>query len=304
MCSLLHNNLSLFQIWLYLSVTSFFSMIIISGILFYLFYGRPTYDLWIYKINPSYPSPLKVKEEITTMLQGIAFSTICPSLSLFFVKNNWGNGYCGVDTYGYSWLIISFISVWFLSDFYEYIYHWLGHVNSFMWRLHKSHHSFYNPTPFAVIADSPIDQFFRAAPLFFFPLLFPVNIDMIFYTFSTLFFVNGLVQHSGFEFDKIDGHNKYILTSYHHYLHHAKSTIHYPIYNGQLFQIWDYLFQTVPRSESPTLETSSSCLCSKCCRARGERTLERYQQVEKPDYSKLMSFHFWWDGGKSEGKAN
>lgn len=218
------------------------------------------------------------------MLQGLIFSTICPSLIIYLTKNNIGYGYCNYNNYSYNWLFISFIIIWFLSDFYEWLYHYLGHYYSFMWNLHKEHHLFSNPTPFAVIADSPIDQFFRAAPILIFPLLFPVHLEMIFFMFSIFFYVNGLIQHSGYEIYFIDGHSKYFLTAYHHYLHHAKSVIHKPIYNGQLFQIWDYLFSST---------YTEKCLCSRCARENGEKTYEKWLEVEKPDYSILLKPSFW-----------
>ena len=44
------------------------------------------------------------------------------------------------------------------SDFYEFFYHRLGHVNFTFWQQHKHHHVFYNPSPFSVIADEWVDQ--------------------------------------------------------------------------------------------------------------------------------------------------
>ena len=36
-------------------------------------------------------------------------------------------------------------------------------------------------------------------------------------------------------------------------------------------------------------------ICAGCCRDRGERTREAYEQVVKPDYSKLFSIDIWMD---------
>jgi lathosterol oxidase len=219
------------------------------------------------------------------MIQGIAFSTICPALSLVLVRNNLSQGYCGVEQHGWTWLAISFFIVWFCTDLYEWAYHYSGHYFVSMWKLHKGHHQFYNPTPFAVVADDPIDQFFRAGPLLLFPLLFPVNMDLIFTMFFLMFYFHGLWQHSGYEIPFVDGHSKYILTSYHHYLHHAKSTVNKPFYNGQLLQIWDNLFQSKYEGE---------CLCSKCARNQGLRTKSKWEKVEIPDYSVLMHPSSWF----------
>jgi lathosterol oxidase len=197
---------SYLKIWLLLTIGSFLFLLACSSICFYFLYYRPKFAIWQYKINPEYPAPEKVKEEIIVMCQGILFSTICPALSIYLTQNHKGRGYCGVDDTngGYSWLIISFFIVWLVTDLYEFLYHYLGHKVSAMWALHKDHHRFFNPTPFAVVADSPVDQFFRAAPLFVLPLCIPINLDMIFTMFSVLFYMNGLMQHSGHEIALLD----------------------------------------------------------------------------------------------------
>ena len=48
--------------------------------------------------------------------------------------------------------------IWAGSDFYEFFYHRLGHVNFTFWQQHRHHHVFYNPSPFSVIADEWVDQ--------------------------------------------------------------------------------------------------------------------------------------------------
>jgi Delta7-sterol 5-desaturase len=286
-CYLASSDLSFLPLWGLLSLLSLLTLSLCSTALFYSLYLTPTYSLWKYKINPKFPSIQKIKEEILVMLQGILFSTICPALSIYLTRIDHGYGYCEIQQHGFLWLTISFFLVWFGSDFYEFLYHYLGHYYPFMWRLHKGHHSFSNPTPFAVIADNPIDQFFRAAPILFFPLLFPVHLEMIFFMYSILFYINGLIQHSGYDIPYIDSHSTLILTSYHHYLHHAKSIIHKPLYNGQLFQIWDQLFDSVDTSPR------SQCLCSRCARERGERTYEQWLAIEKPNYFPLFTLNFW-----------
>ena len=44
------------------------------------------------------------------------------------------------------------------------------HYFSALWTVHKHHHVFYNPSPFAVIADEYFDQFVRSTPLLLLPL--------------------------------------------------------------------------------------------------------------------------------------
>jgi lathosterol oxidase len=51
-----------------------------------------------------------------------------------------------------------------------------------MWEIHRHHHKFYNPSPFAVIADEAPDQLVRALPLLVLPIVMPMNMDLLFFT--------------------------------------------------------------------------------------------------------------------------
>jgi Delta7-sterol 5-desaturase len=90
-----------------------------------------------------------------------------------------------------------------------------------MWNVHKHHHVFFNPTPFAVIADELVDQFVRSLPLVILPAMLPINIDLLFLIFSTLFYGYGVYLHWGYESPYLSTHNPIFNTSYHHYSHHV-----------------------------------------------------------------------------------
>ena len=288
-CFLTNSNYSFFFLYFILSFLSFLSLFFFSSLLFYFLYFQPSFQIWKYKINSNYPTTSKIKQEIQIMLQGILFSTLPPTISIYLTRDSIGYGYCNINQYSLTWFFYSFFIIWIGSDFYEWLYHYLGHSYSVMWLLHKDHHLFTNPTPFAVISDSPIDQFFRALPLLLFPLLIPIHLELIFFIFSSFFLINGLIQHSGYEIPYISGHSKFILTSYHHYLHHSKSVLYKPIYNGQLLQIWDYL-----SSSTYVVNEKNKCLCSECGRKNGEKTYEKWLEIEKPDYSILLKPSFWF----------
>jgi sterol desaturase/sphingolipid hydroxylase (fatty acid hydroxylase superfamily) len=57
----------------------------------------------------------------------------------------------------------------------------MGHTLDLFWNVHKSHHQFYNPSPFSVIAEDYIDQIIGASPLLFIPAIVPINIDLLFF---------------------------------------------------------------------------------------------------------------------------
>ena len=108
------NDYSFFEIWSVLSLLSLLSLTAFSTISFNFLYVRPTFQMWRYKINPDYPPPIKVREEIIVMMRGLFFSTIPPALSIYLAKQNIGYGYCVVDELhgGWTYLFQSFFVVW------------------------------------------------------------------------------------------------------------------------------------------------------------------------------------------------
>jgi len=278
-----------FYTWMTLVGLSLVVISVLSGSLLYLYYVNPTFEQWQYKSNPQYPSPLKVREEIIAVCKGLLSATFCPSLALYLAQHGMSQAYCGTTDgkteYGVGYHVFSFFVVWIGVDLFEFFYHRMGHTTETFWNVHKSHHRFYNPSPFAVIADDWFDQLARALPLLVFPIIMPINMDLIFLEFALLFYVFGVYLHWGYEFDWLDAHNPYINSAFQHYCHHAVSVRNKPYHTGFFFKIWDQLAGSVYDKE---------CFCVKCERKAGKRSYELWLQVEKPDYSVLLKPSFWW----------
>eukprot|EP01133_Synstelium_polycarpum_P013000 gene13000-15291_t len=270
--------------WTFLSVAGLFFITLLSGLVFLRYYVKPTYEMWRWKTNPKYPSPDKVKEEILMMLKGMVTATFCPALALQMAQKGMSKAYCGVGEHGWGYLAVSFLLVWIASDFYEFFYHRMGHKYDFFWNMHKYHHVFYNPSPFAVIADEYVDQLVRSAPLLLFPMLVPINMDMMFLQFGIFFYGFGSYLHWGYEFSYPDAHHPIVNTSFQHYLHHSISIKNKPYHTGFFFKFWDQLFGSTYKG---------ACFCAKCEQAKGERTHEKWLKVEKHDYSVLLKPSFW-----------
>ena len=165
--------------WALLTALAFIIIMLQSGGLFYIFYANPTYDQWRRKTNPKFPSPEMVRAEVLQMCKGMATASLAPSMALYLQNKGKSQGYCGDGGYSLGYNFMGFMLVWILSDFWEFYYHRLGHTTLIGWKQHKYHHLFYNPSPFAVIADEYIDQFFRSLPMLLFPVLMPINIDVV-----------------------------------------------------------------------------------------------------------------------------
>lgn len=282
------NNFGAVSLWATMTILGLVSMIILSGAVFVPFYGRPTFERWQYKTNEKFPSPALVKKEIIHMCKGLFVATMCPTFTIMSAKWGISNAYCGAPTNPNTPSILAQICIIFLfTDFTEYAYHWVGHRFAFFWGVHRHHHMFYNPTPFAVIADEYLDQFVRTTPMVILPAMLPINMDLLFLIFASLFYGYGVYLHWGYESPLIDAHNPVLNTAYHHYIHHAISAKGRPIYTGFFFKIWDQLFNS---------NYDGKCSCVKC---RPVRTLQQWEKVVKPDYSVLLS-PSWWLSSESK----
>lgn len=100
----------------------------------------------------------QVRDEVVQTLKSILVATFCPALSLWLTRQGYSQAYCGVEPHGWGHIVLSFFVIWFGTDLWEFTYHYIGHTTAFGWEQHKPHHVFYNPSPFAVIADEALDQ--------------------------------------------------------------------------------------------------------------------------------------------------
>lgn len=269
-------------VWATMTISGFLAMMILSTIIFIPYYAKPTYEIWTRKCNPKFPSPALVRREIIQMTNGLIVATLLPAFSLFASTLGWSQGYCGdphqIGVVGH---IAQAVIIFGFSDLFEYVYHWVGHYSSTFWAIHRHHHAFYNPSPFAVIADEWPDQFMRTLPMAILPAIMPINVDLLFAIFATLFYGYGVYLHWGYESTWLSTHNPVFNTSYHHYMHHAISIIGKPIYTGFFFKIWDNMFGTCYQSP---------CQCVEC---RPKRSLKEWEETKKPDYSVLLSPKWW-----------
>ena len=275
------------NVWLWSAFFGTGIVLGLGGIVFHLYYVNPSFETWRWKTNPAFPSPEMIKVEVLKSTKGAVIGTFFPALALFLAQTNspYTKGYCGMtEERGVMYHVVQFAVMFVVTDFYEFFYHHLGHTIERCWDQHKSHHQFYNPSPFAVIADDFVDQVFRAGPMFVYPMLMPVNIDLMFAQWGTLFYIYGTYLHWGFESKYISAHNKVLNTAYDHHLHHRLSIKNKAIRTGFFLKIWDDMFGSIYKSD---------CLCVRCQHEQGKRTLDEFKKVHIPDYSILLSPSFW-----------
>ncbi|KAJ7645383.1 hypothetical protein B0H17DRAFT_1104073 [Mycena rosella] len=159
--------------------------------------------------------------------------------------------YNEVETYGYFYL---FASVPLFLLFTEYGIYWVHrglHLPFLYKHLHKPHHKWIIPTPFASHAFHPLDGYAQSIPIHVFVFLFPMHRFM----YLGLFVVVNCWTIFIHDSDMITGHplEKVINGPAHHTLHHMYFTVNY----GQYFTWADRVGNSYRQPESgldPLLE--------------------------------------------------
>eukprot|EP00921_Rhytidocystis_pertsovi_P002847 GHVQ01004790.1.p1 GENE.GHVQ01004790.1~~GHVQ01004790.1.p1 ORF type:complete len:258 (+),score=6.64 GHVQ01004790.1:318-1091(+) len=240
---------SLLSIWMTISALAWFFIMTTSSVAFYMYFWKPTFELWQRKSSPHYVPATKVREEIVQMNKGLIFSAFAPSLTIWLAQRGMTKAYSSTPDSWAQEFACQFL-YWLLLDVYEFLYHYGTHRIAVLWTFHKYHHTFPNPTPFAVIADEIVDQVIRSAPMVLFPLFLPLNVDLLFFQMACIHYAYGTYLHCGHELAVLDAHHPFMNTSYHHYCHHAVSIIHKPYHCGFVLSVSFFY-----------VEVSSTCYC-------------------------------------------
>jgi len=297
LCEIMNQSeLGFLETWILLTIAAWISLFLTSGLPFAYYYMFPTYEKWLVKTNRNYPAPEMVRSELFKSAKGVIFVTFCPTLALYLAKiGKFSKAYCGIEDYTRE--LAQFVFVFFAVDFFEWGWHYMGHRFDTLWAVHKPHHKYHNPTPWAVIADDAPDEIARGSPLFLLPMLMPINLELLFLQFILFFNFYGTLIHTGIDFSFLPIHGQtWLNTPYHHHIHHALSTKNKPMHTGFFLQIWDRTMGSVYAGEK--------CYCSVCDIKAGNRTPEAWEKMkaEIPDYTVLLKPSFWWNWEEKEVK--
>ncbi|KAG0143221.1 hypothetical protein CROQUDRAFT_673093 [Cronartium quercuum f. sp. fusiforme G11] len=142
--------------------------------------------------------------------------------------------------FGGGWMYIGISFVFFLcfTDFTIYLIHRWEHSPAIYKRIHKAHHKWVIPTPFASYAFHPVDGFLQSVPYHIFIFLFPLHKRLYLALFIFVTFWSILIHDS----ELIVNHplEQFINGPSHHTLHHLHFTCNY----GQYFTWADRLGST------------------------------------------------------------
>ncbi|KAK7214844.1 hypothetical protein V2G26_002847 [Clonostachys chloroleuca] len=180
--------------------------------------------------------------------------------------------YSNIDDYGWPWLIVSTLIYMMFNDLGIYWIHRLEHHPSIYKYIHKPHHKWIIPTPWASFAFHPLDGWAQSLPYHVFVYVCPMQKHLYMFLFVVVQLWTILI-HDG---DMITGHwlEDIINSPAHHTLHHMYFTCNY----GQYFTWADNYFDS-HRAPRPELDPINEAL-----RVMREKGLvdEKGNPVKKP----------------------
>lgn len=214
-----------------------------AGAAFLIFYVIWKRSFLKYKIQQRFPNTLRIGHEIQHSVY-TAFIFALMGTGIYFLKQaGFTRLYNDIHEFGWIYLVISFFFLTFLHDTYFYWTHRLMHHPKIFPLLHKVHHISNNPTPFASLSFHPLEAMVEIGIVPIAVLLVPFHplVLLLFASWSLFFNVMG---HLGYElFPKGFVHHpilKWINTSTHHNMHHARSNCNYGLY----YNFWDTVMGT------------------------------------------------------------
>lgn len=218
-------------------ILSLFAIANIGGYLLYFtvatFSFYAIYDKRL--LNHPQILPNQIRREIMCTVKSVPFMSV-PTVVLFFIEVR-GNSKLyndvGDSPLGYAGLALSCVTFIAFTDACIYWIHRFLHHRTVYKYLHKTHHTWKVPTPFASHAFHPIDGFLQSCPYHLYPFLFPLHKVtylglFIFVNIWTVSIHDGDYRVPGVLQPLVNG-------CAHHTDHHLFYNYNY----GQFFTLWD-----------------------------------------------------------------
>lgn len=218
-------------------VVSLFLVTNIGGYLLYLITATISYLFLYDKRLMEHPLflPNQIKLEILYTIKSVPLMSV-PTNVLFFIEvRGYSKLYDDVGTSKLDLIFIltSVVTFILFTDMCIYWIHRFLHHRSIYKYIHKDHHRWKVPTPYASHAFHPLDGFLQSCPYHIYPFLFPLHK----YTYLALFvFVNiWTVSIHDANYKVPDVLKPVVNGSAHHTDHHLFYNYNY----GQFFTLWD-----------------------------------------------------------------
>lgn len=213
---------------------SLFSITWIFGLLTYFLFATLSYIYIFDHRTFEHPKFLKnqIRLEIQQTMEALPVMALVTMPWFVAEVRGYSKMYADVQDYGWIYFVTQFPLFLLFTDSLIYLIHRALHSKYLYKRLHKPHHKWIMPTPFASHAFHPLDGYAQSLPYHIFPFIFPLHK----YAYIALFgFINvwTVMIHDGEYF----ANDPVINGAACHSLHHLKFSCNY----GQFTTLFDRL---------------------------------------------------------------
>lgn len=217
--------------------------LMISGLFYWLLWGRPPERVRALKLMKGQPADGTVRREIAWSLLSSAIYA-APAAIVFELWRLGGTAvYLNWHTLPLWYVPVSIFLYLFLHDTYFYWTHRLMHHPRLFRRVHRVHHESRPPTPWAAFSFHPWESVIGAVFLPLLALVLPIHVGAVLFIL-TLMTMAAVLNHCGWEvfprwwLTRWPGRN--LITAAHHDLHHRNPNVNFGLY----FRFWDKLMGT------------------------------------------------------------
>jgi lathosterol oxidase len=209
-------------------------IVMIFGAIIYFVFATLSYIFVFDKDTFKHPKYLKnqMRQEIWTTLQGFPLMAMLTSPFFMLEIHGYSFLYENIDDYGLWYLFAQFPIFLMFTDFGIYWIHRGLHHPLIYKQLHKKHHKWIMPTPYASHAFHPVDGWAQSVPYHIFPLVLPLHKAsyLVLFTFINIWTV---MIHDG----EYIANSPIINGAACHTMHHLYFNFNY----GQFTTLWDRL---------------------------------------------------------------
>lgn len=219
---------------------------VLSGWLLYFSFTTFSYFLLYDQKLEKHPKFLKnqKRKEIWLSFLAIPVETLLTVPWFVMEVRGYSKLYSNIADYGWAYFILSIALFLFYTDCLIYWIHRFLHHPLVYKALHKPHHKWKVPTPFASHAFHPIDGYLQSLPYHMFVFTLPMHRVLYIGLFLFVNFWTISIHDGNFvsEFKFING-------AAHHTVHHLEYSYNY----GQYFTLWDRLGGSFKQPERDSL---------------------------------------------------
>jgi len=232
------KDLTDFEAMLFATIFFIGRYVLIAGTMYSVFYLIFKTRFLQQKIQKKWPKRTQIRSEIGYSLG--TFAIFGSAIWLFIRWNNSGYTmrYEAIETFGKFYFVVSILLMVIVHDAYFYWSHRLMHHKWVFPYVHRLHHRFQAPTPWAAFALHPLESMLSLGiiPIIIFCIPYHPYALLCFISFMTLY---NVYIHLGYHLGEMSGTSIRNTTEDHDY-HHKKGHGNYGLY----FTYWDRLMGT------------------------------------------------------------